>query len=202
VASTVVDPREHAGRLPRKLRKAWRRSGSARGAEGAAPEDKDDLPSARPVPFQSLRAWFGTPPAGVDARYRHPDLVRDDGSACSRAGSEQGPQPLLLPVCDERHGLVRGCSALAALHPDEATDAAVDAAVRMRRPFCVVPCCVFSRLFPHRRVYGTENSGDPGAGRPVHTRQDLVDYLCEKHPSIRRTTLPFVGANVVVWSTF
>ena len=38
----------------------------------------------------------------------------------------------------------RLCSAaLVALHPDEATEAVVDAALALRKPFLVVPCCAF-----------------------------------------------------------
>jgi len=40
------------------------------------------------------------------------------------------------------------------LHPDEATEAIVDGALRHRRPFAVVPCCVFAKLFPNRRQGG------------------------------------------------
>jgi hypothetical protein len=40
-----------------------------------------------------------------------------------------------------------------ALHPDEATEACVRFAITNRKPFAVVPCCVFSRLFPYRRVW-------------------------------------------------
>jgi hypothetical protein len=35
----------------------------------------------------------------------------------------------------------RRSAALVALHPDEATEAVVDAALALRKPFLVVPCC-------------------------------------------------------------
>ena len=35
---------------------------------------------------------------------------------------------------------------------DEATEPIIDAALRFGRPFAVVPCCVFPRLFPQREL--------------------------------------------------
>ena len=87
------------------------------------------------------------------------------------------------------------CSAIVALHPDEATDAIVDMAVQQKKPFVIVPCCVFARLFPNRY-----NPNSPG--NPVTTYEDLVDYLAAKHSDIKRTELPFLGANVALWATF
>ena len=55
-----------------------------------------------------------------------------------------------------------------ACHPDEATGATVDFAVAHHKPFAVVPCCVFSRLFPDRRTPG---------GDPVVTHEQLLDHL-------------------------
>uniref|UniRef100_A0A0G4HX71 Methyltransferase domain-containing protein n=1 Tax=Chromera velia CCMP2878 TaxID=1169474 RepID=A0A0G4HX71_9ALVE len=81
--------------------------------------------------------------------------------------------------------------AVIALHPDEATDAVVDTAVRLRVPFAVVPCCVFARLFPHRRL----------EEKPVSTHAQLCLYLMTKHPAIQACRLPFRGQNTVVYCT-
>ena len=48
--------------------------------------------------------------------------------------------------------LVEECGVLVGLHPDQATGAIVEAAIHHRRPFAVVPCCVFAREFPFRRI--------------------------------------------------
>jgi hypothetical protein len=220
IVSTVVDPRESAGKLPHKFRKAWRkvrsgaqtRHGACGSVTGNHPRIISPPTLPPPIPFQTHRSWFGLIPDGVDVHDRHPGLVREDASHGPAWLSLLSSSPPRLPVCDDSHDLIVGCSALVALHPDEATDAVVDAAVALRKPFCVVPCCVFSRLFPNRRVLdrpclrGNELGADEdrvlGGGRPVHTRDDLLEYLSEKHPSIRRATLPFVGANAVLWSTF
>ena len=95
--------------------------------------------------------------------------------------------------------LMASCSAVVALHPDEATDAVVDWAVKYRKPFAVVPCCVFARLFPKRQLWG--NAGE--CLGPVTNREELIEYLIAKDPcSIRKTTLAFDGANTCVWATF
>ena len=148
-----------------------------------------------PRPFRAVRAWFGIPPPGVDTDFRLPDNAT-------------------VPIIDNpNHDLIQNCRAIVALHPDEATDAIVDMAVQERIPFCIVPCCVFCRLFPHRRmpsnkndIEGNDNNGnnkDAAAdGAMVSTYRDLLDYLQAKDPSIQRTTLPFVGANTVLFSAF
>ena len=75
------------------------------------------------------------------------------------------------------------------MHPDQATEPIVDAALRLRRPFAIVPCCVFARELPKTLPDGTW----------VTTYEQLLDYLQAKAPGIRRAYLPFVGRNVVLW---
>jgi hypothetical protein len=161
-------------------------------------EDPRQLLYCKPVdvrPFQAFRAWFGMPPQGVDHTFRNPDDAQ-------------------VPVCDSQHPLLQDCRAIVALHPDEASDAIVDTAVQLRIPFVIVPCCVFCRLFPHRRIKtdayagaskeGTAQNTDnaDSATKMVSTYAELLDYLQAKDPSIQRATLPFAGANTVLWSTF
>jgi hypothetical protein len=171
VKSTVVDPRENVGKLPGKDRKVWNKA-----KRNLVTVSSDGIPLCQPiVPYDALRAWFSSKPDGVDTSHRHPD--EDE-----------------VAVCAENHALLEDCSAIVALHPDEATDAIVDMAVRKRVPFVIMPCCVFSRLFPGRRL---ANSIDP-----VCTYADLIDYLMAKDPAIQKTVLPFEGANIALWATF
>jgi hypothetical protein len=140
------------------------------------------------VPFRTHRAWFGSKPSGVDATFRHPDedsLPVVGGIPPPGGGDDAAITSSML--------LLEGASALVALHPDEATGEVVLQAVRRRIPFCVVPCCVFARLFPDRQTTD---------GRPVSTYEDLLDYLQEQDPSIRLTKLSFEGRNIALWSTF
>jgi hypothetical protein len=166
--STVVDPREAVGKLPGRDRKLYNRN------------LKHNLPPneslyCQPVPYNTYRAWLGEPPVGVDTDFRHGDVAA-------------------VPVCNSDSTLLASCSAIIALHPDEATDAIVDMAILLRKPFVIVPCCVFSRLFPHRKR--------PNSNEPVCKYSQLVEYLLAKDSSIQVATLPFDGANTVLWSMF
>lgn len=172
VKATVVDPREKAGKLPGRDRKVWNKSIR----NNLVTSTQDGIPLCQPiVPYDTLRAWFAAKPDGVDTSFRHPDEEE-------------------IQVCSESHELLTNCSAIVALHPDEATGSIVDMAVRKRVPFVVMPCCVFSRLFPARRL--------PGSGDPVSTYDDLIQYLMAKDVEIKKTVLPFDGANIALWSTF
>jgi hypothetical protein len=135
------------------------------------------------VPFKSHRAWFGSKPFGVDQTFRHPD--KEDLPIMSLDAQDSSGEP--------SSPLLRQASALIALHPDEATADIVEAAVKYRIPFMVVPCCVFARLYPDRRMSN---------GRPVNTYEDLLEYLQEMDGSIQRSALPLEGRNIVLWSTF
>jgi len=127
------------------------------------------------VPFQTQRSWFGVAPDGADSSFRHPDRET-------------------VSVSDEDSSLVRHASAIVALHPDEATGEAVRVAIARQIPFVVVPCCVFARLFPLRRIRSTQQS--------VGTYPELIRYLQEQDSSIRKHQLPFTGRNTALWSMF
>ena len=148
---------------------------------------KEDIPSiyfCKPVQtFDSYRAWFG----GMPPQIR--DVFHDE-------------QADALPVCNEQDETLQNASALVALHPDEATDAIVDLAVALKKPFAIIPCCVYSRFFPHRLKPRNFANTIDSEDRLVRTRADLLDYLQAKHSSIQRAVLPFEGANTILWSTF
>lgn len=118
-------------------------------------------------PFETKRAWVGKPPNDTKQPVGFADL------------------PVVDDCCE--------ASCIVALHPDEATEPAVDLAIRHEVPFCVIPCCVFAKLFPNRRL--------PDGG-PVSSYENLLDYLQAKHKSIQRIALPFEGANIALWSIF
>ncbi len=87
---------------------------------------------------------------------------------------------------------IRNCSVIVGLHPDEATEAIIDMAIRLGKPFAVSPCCVMTKLFPHRRHAKT--------GDPVRTVWALCRYLLEKSPSSFQVDfLPFAGRNKVIY---
>ncbi|KAF9374835.1 hypothetical protein CPB97_011866 [Podila verticillata] len=125
--------------------------------------------------------------------------------------------------------LVASASILIGLHPDQATEPIVRAALKAGKPFAIIPCCVFGRDNPHRRlpVVRTELSGeseahgdgemdgaknkdvsvqdmdvDQEAGtetRAVTSYDDFVTWLMTLHPGIETTWLNFEGMNRVLF---
>jgi hypothetical protein len=109
------------------------------------------------------------------------------------------------------------CSAGVGMHPDQATEAIADFAIAHRKPFAIVPCCVFPQLHPERvdpgeeEGEGEEEGGSseeartrmktnavPGA--PVTERRQLVRWLARKTGG-KVAFLDFQGANQVVYRT-
>lgn len=86
--------------------------------------------------------------------------------------------------------LINEASLLLGMHPDEATDAIFDVAIKLNKPFAVVPCCVFGNKFPDRRLPD---------GSKVLSYEHLVEYLTAKHPDIEKAFLPFDGKNLVLF---
>ena len=170
VQSTVIDPRERVGMLPGRERKVWKRA-----LKKQQNQDERSMVCQPVVPFRTQRSWFGVAPDGVDLAFRHPDRET-------------------VSVCDQDSSLVQQASAIVALHPDEATGEAVRVAVAKKIPFMVVPCCVFARCFPLRKIPSTQQS--------VRTYPELVRYLQEQDSSIRKHQFPFAGRNTALWSIF
>ncbi|KAL7543598.1 hypothetical protein ACHAXR_012928 [Thalassiosira sp. AJA248-18] len=187
VHSTVVDPRSTAGKLPGRDRKVLKKS---------------KLES-----FSTYRAWFGSRPKGVDSFFREgaPDGHGYNQTVATADGNTL-LDPTTLPICSmcSEDNLLPNCTAIAALHPDEATGSIIETAVEHEIPFVAVPCCVFSRLFPERVIPVAEDWSATAGGNNaiVSTYHDLIDWLVAKHPAIKVTRLPFEGSNIAVWATF
>ncbi|KAJ3227626.1 hypothetical protein HK099_001133 [Clydaea vesicula] len=86
--------------------------------------------------------------------------------------------------------MLKNCSILIGMHPDQATDEIVDFALKNWKSFAVVPCCVFSNLFPNRRT---------SAGKHVRTYQEYIDYLLGKHADIKKDFLNSEGRNIIIY---
>jgi hypothetical protein len=70
----------------------------------------------------------------------------------------------------------------------------VDFARAHRKPFAVVPCCVFAQAHQWRRLKAT--------GAVPRSYDDFIAYLVEKDPEhIRVAELAFGGRNKVVYAT-
>ncbi len=82
------------------------------------------------------------------------------------------------------------CSVVIGLHPDGATDAIVDFALEHGKPFALLPCCVYRKQFPDRRV---------PSGGTVKTYEELLDHLQARCDGIQRASLGFEGRDVVLY---
>eukprot|EP00742_Colponemidia_sp_Colp-10_P010887 GILJ01012017.1.p1 GENE.GILJ01012017.1~~GILJ01012017.1.p1 ORF type:complete len:318 (-),score=21.14 GILJ01012017.1:74-1027(-) len=84
------------------------------------------------------------------------------------------------------------CSLIVGMHSDQATELIVDTALKLSKPFAIVPCCVFSHEFPDRRT---------PEGQLVRNYDQFVAYLKSKHPLIKNDFLDFRGKNQVLYMT-
>jgi hypothetical protein len=83
-------------------------------------------------------------------------------------------------------------------HPDQATEPIVDMALKHKKPFVIVPCCVFSREFPDRRLRN---------GSEVSSYLDFLQYLQEKDldaapgavSGLQKAWMPYSGANTILY---
>ena len=94
--------------------------------------------------------------------------------------------------------LMEHCSILTGMHPDQATEAIVDTAMRLGKPFAILPCCVMPKLFPHRLQKRHHN-------QPVRSHPTFCQYLLDKAPpgcTFQVHHLPFNGRNKVIYFDF
>ena len=79
---------------------------------------------------------------------------------------------------------IKNCSIVIGMHPDQAAEHIIEFCLRNNKPFAVVPCCIYSKQFPQRRMRN---------GRPVRVYADLIEYLMQKHPEINAISMDFDG---------
>lgn len=96
----------------------------------------------------------------------------------------------------EHDNLLLSSSILCGMHSDQATEAIVDAALLKKKPFAVVPCCVFPNLFPDRRYTDTSDASE---SKKVASYNDFIKYLLQKDSRIKSTFLPFIGRSQVLY---
>lgn len=108
----------------------------------------------------------------------------------AKLGMGYGAADAGIEATTEGAALLAGCSALVGMHCDEATEPIVRQALRFGKAFAVVPCCVFPRAHPNRKLR---------SGRAVTSHADLCEYLLELAPGSESAYLPFVGRNRVIY---
>ena len=191
----MIDPRRadipsvYMNSVVPKLPKKWQASVRARLQQ--SPTFVHDELEKR---FSQLVEPFAAPPSLLSSRAKEP------GKSCFYPEAH----------VDEA---VRGASLLVGLHADGATEAIVDAALLFRKPFVVVPCCVFPNLFKERYIHvptggATADGGDEERRGeealkerrvPVRTHEQFCRYLLEKDPRFVMEVLPFEGRNIAIW---
>ena len=85
--------------------------------------------------------------------------------------------------------LLRDCVAVVGMHPDEATDAITQLAMRYDKPWMICPCCVFPRTF--KRILPD--------GQAVKTYDELCEYIRNISTDVQEATLDFEGRNKVFY---
>ena len=92
----------------------------------------------------------------------------------------------------EALGLLRSCVLVLGMHPDQGAGEAAEFAIARQLPWAVIPCCVYAREFPRRRLKD---------GSRVTKYEHLLQWLRELHPGTREVQLGFEGRNVCVYMT-
>ena len=103
---------------------------------------------------------------------------------------EEERKMFTLDTCDE---LIKGCSLIIGMHPDEATVDIVDVALNKKINFAVVPCCVFHNKFPERKLKN---------GKDVVEYVDLIQFILEKDDKLQTDFLNIKGRNKVIYKKF
>eukprot|EP00984_Skeletonema_dohrnii_P023176 scaffold12252_cov133-Skeletonema_dohrnii-CCMP3373.AAC.2 len=90
---------------------------------------------------------------------------------------------------------------LLGLHPDECTEDILDAALEHNLSVAIIPCCLFSYLYPSRTIRRSSDGGDGSDEEvvPVRDYNDFLQYLLDKDESLQLATLPFEGKNKVIY---
>jgi len=87
--------------------------------------------------------------------------------------------------------LLRRCNLILGMHPDQAAGDIAAFATFLGVPWCVVPCCVYSDVFPKRRL---------NDGTQVKNYDQLIQWLLETYPKAKLAILDMGGRNQVVYS--
>lgn len=155
-----------------------------------------DAPAGPAVPAPHVRLFFEAPLwrlAGSEAypAYCQAAAARASGTEWTKKGLTPGPAtPWSGPAPAQLAALLASASVVVGMHPDQAAEAIVDFGLETRRPFALVPCCVYSAEFPKRRLRD---------GQRVTSYAALLQYLREKNPTIRQTTLDIGGRNQLLY---
>ena len=94
------------------------------------------------------------------------------------------------PPATEVSSTLASASIIIGLHPDQPTGDIVDAALSMDKPFAVVPCCVFPKIFDQRTLPCETH---------VRSYEQFIEWIMLKNAMIRKKDLGFGGRSVVLY---
>jgi hypothetical protein len=145
----------------------------------------------------------------IDGNYRQIEQAKDEQDDAGEQATEERTAGIEATtdeskVAENRDGdgriidsyetalhILRNCSLIVGMHPDQAAEPIIDFALANNKPFAVVPCCVYSRCFPKR----VDENGDP-----VRTYDQFIRYLMSKNESVHCIQLDFEGKNLLLYS--
>lgn len=134
--------------------------------------------------------------------YNIPSILLDPLPRCDR---DSPPFPIIEHPLEEDGSrlmeestriahLIENCSIITGMHPDQATEAIVDMALRLGKAFAILPCCVMPKLFPNRM--------QKRHNQPVRSHSTFCEYLLDKAPPgyiFQVHHLPFNGRNKIIY---
>lgn len=165
------------------------------------------------LPFTHLRQEFHFKPTTVADMYvEQTNLCADNDDTLKNLDDGPMRANASTPVPSaEITAVLEKCTAIIGIHPDQATEPIVDAALAYNKSFAVLPCCVFANENTHRMIpnpsYVPVKPGQPvdesdsttHTHIPVRTYEQLIQYLLAKDPSICVDHLGFEGRNTVLY---
>jgi len=164
--------------------------------DGVVLQEAEDAAYRGGLPFKHIRQEFHfKPPTVADIYISNCPSESENGE-----GAEDKPNDVNTALLE--------CTTIVGIHPDQATEPIVDAALAHNKSFAVLPCCVFANENTHRMVANPdyipgrdvdENDPSTHAMIPVRTYEQLVQYLINKDPSICVDQLGFEGRNTVLY---
>ena len=185
VPATLIEPKKlNLNKKLRKRIKKWSKRFEGEGikVEGGGFDDRNDSTDA---PYEHPTVSNPTSPSEPTGPVRV-ICATFEGIDCER--NETSDEQAKIDT--EIHNAVERSSVLIAVHPDQATDAVIETALHLKKPFAVVPCCVFSDLNQHRR---NED------GTVVKTYEQMLNYYQVKDKNIKRQRLAFEGRREVLY---
>lgn len=225
IRSTVVEPRPGKGmrKWQRKWLEKFKANSSAIDGNGSSEVStvQEEGESSAPTPTATDATEEQEPDADkpLDGLA---DFIPTVKTQPLQATEPSRIQAMLDDQFLETHkDMVSTASIMIGLHPDQATEPIVRAALKAGKPFAIIPCCVFGRDNPHRRLPKNletediassssssinegvsreedEEDEDPST-RPVTSYADFVTWLETLHPDIKTTWLNFEGMNRVIY---